>query len=113
MYILIEYLYIQNILVIISDIINNINGIELDIFPSNNENNMHNIANKLYNMIFLLEYGMNELENDIYITPIIIANIKYKNKCGGTTLLNIKCFNPNIIEQITPYINKLFTFGKL
>jgi hypothetical protein len=26
---------------------------------------------------------------------------------------NIKCFNPNIIEQINPYINKLFTFGKL
>jgi len=62
-------------------------------------------------MIFLFEYGINELAKDIYITPIIITSIKYRNICGGTILLNIKCFNPNIIEQIILYINKLFTFG--
>ena len=42
-----------------------------------------------------------------------MKNMKYKNICGGTILLNIKCFNPKTIEQIIPYINKLFTLGIL
>ena len=107
----IEYLDIINIMVTMMDIINTPKGKYVDRLPNNTEDKIQSIANKQYSTIFLFEYGIKEVANDKYINPMTIKIMKYKKICGGTILLNIKCFNPNTIEQIVLYINKLFTCG--
>ena len=69
------------------------------------------MVNTPYNNIFLPEYGINELDMERYIHPMIITSATNINIFGGTMLLNIKCFKPNTTEQIMPYMNKLLIFG--
>jgi len=108
-----EYLDILNISVIRVDITNKANGIYVDTCPNKIDNNAHNIVNKLYNTTVWVEYGINELETDKYITPIAIKSIITSNIFGGINVLNMKCFNPNITEKIIPYINNVLMSGIL